>query len=444
MYKVKITILVLFISFLGINVATAQNPLIMDQFTADPTARVFDGKVYVYPSHDVNCGTDWFCMKDYHVFSSENLIDWTDHGVIVDQKEVEWVNSTGNSMWAPDAIEKDGKYYFYFPSVADTNSGERGFKIGVAVSDNPYGPFEPEKTPIEGISGIDPGIFIDNDGQAYISWSGRGNLVIAKLKDNMKELASEPVVVEGVPKTGLSEGPFMFERNGIYYFTYPLVIEKTEALVYATGDNPLGPFEYKGVFMDEHPSSCWTNHHSMIEYKDQWYLFYHHNDLSPDFDKNRSIRAEKLYFNEDGTIQKVIPTLRGVGITPATHKIQIDRYSVISTTGAAISFNNPEKTFDGWKTELTKENGWVRYNDVDFGDAALKGVTIRASSESGATLEVIMTNSIETKRFSVTIPASNDWNLVETLVDDLPSGIQHIKVVLTSENTAYVDWVQFN
>lgn len=289
MYKVKITILVLFISFLGINVATAQNPLIMDQFTADPTARVFDGKVYVYPSHDVNCGTDWFCMKDYHVFSSENLIDWTDHGVIVDQKEVEWVNSTGNSMWAPDAIEKDGKYYFYFPSVADTNSGERGFKIGVAVSDNPYGPFEPEKTPIEGISGIDPGIFIDNDGQAYISWSGRGNLVIAKLKDNMKELASEPVVVEGVPKTGLSEGPFMFERNGIYYFTYPLVIEKTEALVYATGDNPLGPFEYKGVFMDEHPSSCWTNHHSMIEYKDQWYLFYHHNDLSPDFDKNRSI-----------------------------------------------------------------------------------------------------------------------------------------------------------
>ncbi len=424
--------------------AFSQNPLIMDQFTADPTARVFEGKVYVYPSHDVNCGTDWFCMKDYHVFSSENLIDWTDHGKILDQKDVAWVNPEANSMWAPDAIEKDGKYYFYFPSIADTNSGYFGFRIGVAVSDTPYGPFEPEDKPIEGVSGIDPGLFIDHDGQAYISWSGRGNLYIAKLKDNMKELDSEPLIVENVPRTGLREGPFMFEREGIYYFTYPLVIEKTEALVYAMGDNPLGPFEYKGVFMDEHPSSCWTNHHSMVEYKGQWYLFYHHNDLSPDFDKNRSIRAEKISFNEDGTIRKVLPTHRGVGITPATHEIQIDRYSVISSTGAAISFNDPENTFDGWKTDLTGQNGWIRYNDVDFGEDALSNFTAKVHSPTGATLEVIMTNSRETKRFTVEVPAGDSWEMVETPVEDLPTGIQHVKVVLNSEGEAHIDWIQFN
>src|SRR5690625_636949 len=96
--------------------AAAQNPLSVDQFTADPTARVFEGRVYVYPSHDVDCGTDWFCMKDYHVYSSENLVDWTDHGVILDQKDVPWVDATSNTMWAPDAHYANGKYYFYFPS----------------------------------------------------------------------------------------------------------------------------------------------------------------------------------------------------------------------------------------------------------------------------------------------------------------------------------------
>ena len=200
-------------------------------------------------------------------------------------------------MWAPDCVFKNGKYYFYFPAT----SKERGRKIGVAVSDKPYGPFKPEAKPIEGVDGIDPCVFIDKDGKAYLYYS-MNKIFVAKLKDNMLELDSKPQVIENLPKTGLLEGPFVFERNGIYYLTYPHVQNKIERLEYSTGNSPMGPFKPAGVIMDESPTGCWTNHHSIVEYKGQWYLFYHDKDLSPNFDKNRSMRADYLSFNEDGTI----------------------------------------------------------------------------------------------------------------------------------------------
>ena len=201
-------------------------------------------------------------------------------------------------MWAPECVYKNGKYYFYFPSTPK-GEGKRGFSIGVAIADKPYGPFTPQATPIEGVNGIDPCVLIDKDGQAYIYWSGRG-MSVAKLKDNMLELASEPMQIQGLPE-GFKEGPFAFERNGKYYFTFPWVKEKTEVLAYAMGDNPMGPFEFKGIIMDESPTDCWTNHHSLVEYKGQWYLFYHHNDYSPEFDKNRSARVDSLFFNPSNT-----------------------------------------------------------------------------------------------------------------------------------------------
>jgi hypothetical protein len=181
-------------------------------------------------------------------------------------------------------------------------------------------------------------------------------IFVAKLKENMLELESEPKVIDNLPQKGLIEGPFVFKRNGIYYLTYPHVQNKTERLEYAIGSSPMGPFEHKGVIMDESSSGCWTNHHSIVEYQGQWYLFYHDKDLSPDFDKNRSIKADYLTFNNDGTIQKVIPTLRGVGITDALFEIQIDRYSAISSEGVTISFVDTQKKQKGWKTILTAQD----------------------------------------------------------------------------------------
>ena len=442
--------LIFSLAVMGANSLSAQNPIVRDQFSADPTARVFNGKVYVFPSHDIltpegkGLRKDWFCMADYHVFSSENLTDWTDHGMIVSQNKVAWVDSTSYSMWAPDCIVRNGKYYFYFPAnkkVADAN-GRKGFGVGVAIADKPEGPYTPLPEPIKGVNGIDPNVFIDKDGQAYIYWA-MGNIVVAKLKDNMTELASEPQIIANLPQKGLKEGPFLFERNNIYYLTIPHVENKIERLEYAIGDNPMGPFKMAGVVMDESPVNCWTNHQSFVEYKEQWYLFYHHNDYSPKFDKNRSIRVDSLSFNADGTIRKVIPTLRGVGVSLATNKIEIDRYSNKSETGSSIAFVDSTNTFNGWKTILDSKGAWVKYNAVDFGKEKLKTVEVKAMSVNGGILQVRLDKADGPVIAEVKIPKSSGWNPVEAKVSKFQAGIHNLVVVLKDENRVEVDWVKF-
>lgn len=418
----------------------AQNPIITGQFTADPTARVFEGKLYLYPSHDIPSPVErlkeWFCMADYHVFSSENLVDWTDHGMILSQEDVPWVDPESYSMWAPDCVYKDGKYYFYFPA---SPKGKKGFNVGVAIADKPYGPFKPLPEPIKGVGGIDPCVLLDTDGQAYLYWSGRG-LNVAKLKDNMTELASEPVLVADV-EDGFKEGPFAFKRNGKYYLTYPWVKDKTECLAYAMSDNPMGPFEYKGIIMEQSPTGCWTNHHSLVEYKGQWYLFYHHNDYSPEFDKNRSVRADSLTFNPDGTIQLVTPTLRGVGITDAGKAIQLDRYSAISQEGASIDYINQANKFDGWKVLFNRKDAWVSYNRVDFGNQEWQKVDARVLSSAGGTLGVYANEKMIAE---IEVPASvSEWKTLSVPVEVAQAGIQDLRVSLVKGNDVQLDWIRF-
>jgi Glycosyl hydrolases family 43/Carbohydrate binding module (family 6) len=426
----------------------AQNPIVRTLFSADPSARVFGDKVYVFPSHDILATEGkgrlkWFCMEDYHVFSSSNLTDWTDHGVIVTQNKVPWVRPNSYSMWAPDCIECNGKYYFYFPtSPKDTTTYGRGFTVGVAVADKPEGPYTPEATPIKGVHGIDPNVFIDKDGQAYLYWSA-GNIYGAKLKANMLELDSKVDTLGALPTKGLKEGPYLFERNGIYYLTYPHVENKTERLEYAIGDNPLGPFKFAGVIMDESASGCWTNHHSFINFKNQWYLFYHDKDYSPGFDKLRSIRADSLFFNADGTIKKVIPTLRGIGISDAKKEIQLDRYTAISKEGASIDFIDTTNRFLGWKTIFNKPGVWEQYNTVDFGKKALKSVLVNAISENGGTLQ-IRTGSVDGPIVAeVQIPKSSGWKFTKSAVVKVPKGIQNLFVTLKDDKQVSVDWIRF-
>ncbi|WP_297098609.1 family 43 glycosylhydrolase [uncultured Draconibacterium sp.] len=448
--KNKINLIFAFIcvvSMCSMKSTSAQNPFIRDQFTADPSARVFNGKVYVFPSHDIQAPEgnglrkDWFCMEDYHVFSSENLTDWTDHGMIVSQYDADWVDATSYSMWAPDCVERNGKYYFYFPSntKADGPSGERGFGIGVAVADKPEGPYVPQEKNIEGVHGIDPNVLIDKDGQAYLYWS-QGNIFVAKLKDNMLELDSEPMIIPNLPEEGLKEGPWVFERNDKYYLTFPHVENKTERLEYAIGDHPMGPFEMTGVIMDESPVGCWTNHHSVIEYKDQWYLFYHHNDYSPQFDKNRSVRIDSLFFNADGTIQKVAPTLRGVGVTPSNSNIEIDRYSAKSEN-ASIEFLNPENTFDGWKTIFEKKGDWISYNSVDFKKKP-KTIQVRVKADNGGVIQVVSDN--ENVIAKIEVPANNGWKTIETKTLKSVKGVHNLKVEHISNDPVEIDWIQFD
>ncbi len=465
----KLTILSTAVLCLAAVAANAQNPIIRDQFTADPTARVFNNKVYLYPSHDIvppaGQRADWFCMEDYHVFSSENLTDWTDHGIIVTQNKVPWVRPDSYSMWAPDCVEKDGKYYFYFPSTP--KGAMRGFGVGVAVADSPEGPFVCEPEPIKGINGIDPCVLLASDGNAYIFW-GPGRC--AKLKPNMKELADDTPTekvkwgehefeMKGVNclkdlPNRQAEGPFAFEANGWYYLTYPYVREKTEVLAYAMSKHPMGPYEYKGLIMAEHDNGCWTNHHSIINYKGQWYLFYHRNWLSPRDDKRRSVCIEKLSFNTDGTIREVMPTLRGVGINKATEKIEVDRFNSASSdvTEALIDTVN---TFRGYQTTLPKKGSWLQYNDVDFAgiestaylivNAKAGGNTefcIREKSPKGKVIARIPMNVI-TQMGTFRRDQSGQWLTQTVALEYVPQGVTNLVVTCEGDADVSINWVQF-
>ena len=419
-------------------ILTGTNPIITGQFTADPTARVFEGKIYMYPSHDIpsvithHDGSAWFSMPDYHVFSSEDLASWTDHGVILRQEDVPWGKPDAYAMWAPDCVQKDGKYYFYFP---DAPVAGWGFGIGVAVADNPEGPFTPQQKPIEGVVGIDPCVMIDDDGKAYIYWSGMG-LRGCRLADNMLELEGEQVRLDEPLPEGFKEGPFAFKRNGRYYLTYPWVRKDTEALAYAMSDNPLGPFEYKGIIMKESPTGCWTNHHSLVEYKGEWYLFYHHNDYSPHFDKNRSARIDRVFFNEDGTIQEVVPTHRGVGPVKASSKVHIDRYSSIE--GARIEYVDTTDYFKGWKTVFAKSGDNICFNDLDFGRKAPKTVSLRVKAQAGGRLAL---TAGETAEFD--IPQSAEWIELTCRMPFKVKNMHNIKVELVSDTEIEIDWITF-
>jgi hypothetical protein len=432
------------LALMSATAAFATNPLIMDQFTADPTARVFQGRIYVYPSHDIKAPPgykgrpNWFVMEDYHVFSSENLTDWTDHGVIVRQTEVPWADPTAYAMWAPDSVFKDGKYYFYFPAIAKSG----GFQIGVAIADEPYGPFKPASAPIEAVKGIDPSVLIDKDGSAYLFYS-LNKIFVAKLKPNMQEIDGEPSVIANLPTKGLLEGPFVFERNGLYYLTYPHVENKTERLEYATSTSAMGPFKPAGVILDESASGCWTVHHSILEYQGQWYLFYHDKDLSPSFDKNRAIRADKLFFNADGTIQKVIPTLRGVGLVEAKNPIQIDRYSGKSDEGIAVSFLDAANPHAGWKTTFSAAKSWVRFNEVDFARGAQKTIDVRAKAAGASALEIRLDGQDGPVIGRVEVGPGTEWRTASAAAKGLPAGIHDLVVTQVGAGTVEVDWVSF-
>jgi hypothetical protein len=436
---------------IGEKIIFSQNPFIMNQFTADPSAHVFGGRVYVYPSHDIpapdgkGLRKDWFCMEDYHVFSSDNLTEWTDHGVILSQYVVPWVDTTTYSFWAPDCIERNGKYYLYFPALSrekDSVSGRNLFRIGVAIADRPEGPFTPLPQPIKGVMGIDPCVFVDNDGQAYLYWSLR-HIFVAKLKENMTELASDPQIIANLPEKGLKEGPWVFERNGWYYLTFPHVEHHIERLEYAMSKSPVGPFQWTGVIMDESPMNCWTNHHSILEFKGQWYLFYHQNALSPHFDKNRSICIDSLFFNADGTIRKVVPTHRGVGLTKASRRIEIDRYSKISDSDVSIAFNDSTNTFDGWKAILHGKKAWIQYNGVDFESKNYKNLTIRCSATHGGVVEIKINRLDSPPIARIVIQPGSQWQVIKSKVSALKQGVINLIVTTADDRKVEIDWLSF-
>ncbi len=313
-------------------------PLITQIYTADPSAHVFNGKIYVYPSHDIDAGVpaddlgSHFAMRDYHVLSMDAIGGPViDNGVALDIKDVPWA---GRQMWAPDAAEKGGKYYLYFP-VKDKQDV---FRIGAAVSDKPAGPFKAQPEPIKGTYSIDPAVFKDSDGKFYMYfggiWGGQlqrwatGSYIakdvypakdqpalsakVARLGDDMVSFAEAPKDVvltdeAGKPLTYGDSGRRFFEAswmhkyNGTYYFSYST--GDTHFIMYATSTSPYGPFTVRGKVLE--PVLGWTNHHSIVEFKGKWYLFYHDAQLSGGQTHLRNIKVTELKYRADGSIETV-------------------------------------------------------------------------------------------------------------------------------------------
>ncbi|MDR1723762.1 MAG: glycoside hydrolase N-terminal domain-containing protein [Tannerella sp.] len=307
------------LTIVAANICRAQNnPFIRDLYTADPSAHVWaDGRLYVYPSHDIDPPRGCDLMDRYHVYSTDDMVNWTDHGEILNSSQVPWGRKEGGFMWAPDAAYKNGTYYFYFPhpSGADWNNT---WKVGVATSKSPVADFKVQGyfAGIDSFAMIDPCVFVDTDGDAYFYYGGGAKCKGGKLKDNMTELAAPLQDMTGLED--FHEAAWVFKRNGIYYMLYADNSRGHNKLRYATSDKPLGPWTSKGVALDGVSSD--TNHGSIVEYKGQWYLFYHTCDISGQGNL-RSICYDKLDFNDDGTIRKVIPT---VGLEAGLRKNEIN------------------------------------------------------------------------------------------------------------------------
>ncbi|HEX2731639.1 MAG TPA: glycoside hydrolase family 43 protein [Polyangiaceae bacterium] len=317
-------------------------PLVRDLFTADPSAHVFDGRLYVYPSHDIEANVpeddlgSHFDMRDYHVYSmaapGEAVVD---HGVALEISQIPWAQ---RQLWAPDAARKAGKYYLYFP--AKDHAGV--FRIGVAISDNPQGPFTAEPEAIAGTFSIDPAVFEDSDGSHYLYfggiWGGQlqrwnsGAYVaedrypaaeataimpkVARLAQDMKSLSEAPrdillldeagkPLLAGDNERRFFEASWLHKHNGVYYYSYST--GDTHNIVYATGNSPYGPFTVRGKVLE--PVLGWTNHHSIVEFRGKWYLFYHDVELSGKTHL-RNIKLTELRHRADGSIETIDPFVR--------------------------------------------------------------------------------------------------------------------------------------
>lgn len=289
------------------------NPFVRHMYTADPSAHVWaDGRLYVYASHDIAPPRGCDLMDQYHVFSTGDMVTWKDHGEILRASEVPWGRPEGGFMWAPDCAFSNGKYYFYFPHPSGTE-WNKTWKVGIAVSDSPADGFKTEgylELGDDNFAMIDPCVFTDDDGRAYFYYGGGGRCAGAPLKANMTELAEPLTFMEGLDD--FHEATWVFKRDGVYYLTYSdnhrVGRRGANRLHYATGNSPLGPWTPRGVYLDS--TDCDTSHGSVVEYKGKWYAFYHNCTISGQGNL-RSICVDELFFNEDGTIQKVVQTLDG-------------------------------------------------------------------------------------------------------------------------------------
>ncbi len=293
--------------------AKAGNPIITSVYTADPAPHVWPGddRLWLYTTHDEPDATS-HATVDYHVFSSTDLVTWIDYGQVLHLKDVSWASE---NAWATDAVLWKGVYYFVFCAKHKANGV---YRTGLATSDRPEGPFK-DAGFIQGVEwGQDPAVFIDN-GKPYLYWGSGAKAYVAELNDDLKGIIPGSIKTLSAQLTNVYEGPWVHKHNGKYYLSYPGLVnnEWPELMYYATSDNPLGPFAFQGEYMGKFPSMAGTNHGGFVEFKGEWYAFYHAAWVSNGNGYRRNVHIERAHHNPDGSIAPIMPTKEGVAAAGA-------------------------------------------------------------------------------------------------------------------------------
>ncbi|WP_437280560.1 glycoside hydrolase family 43 protein [Sorangium sp. So ce375] len=377
--------------------ARADNPIVQTSYTADPAPMVHEGRLYLYTSHDEDVTVkDFYTMNDWRLYSTTDMVNWTDHGTPAGYKTFSW--GTGDA-WAPQGIARNGKYYLYVPLNNNT-----GAKIGVGVSDNVAGPFMDPlgKALAQKDSGnIDPTVFVDDDGQAYMYW-GNGTLRYVKLNSDMISTSGN---ITNVSLNGFTEGPWLHKRGSLYYMVYA-AIAGSEKISYATSNSPTGPWNIRGDIMDA--GRTFTNHPGVVDYKGHSYFFYHNSALPGGNNYKRSVCVEEFTYGADGSIPKLTMSTNGPSAVAT-----LDPFKQVEAETIAFS--------SGLKTEVCTDTGagmnvtsisngdYIKVKDVDFLDGVTSFEARVSSAASNAKIELHLDSQNGTLLGTCDVSGATSW-----------------------------------
>lgn len=420
--------LLLFVAFICLSVTIcAQNPIVQTHFTPDPAPMIYKDSVYLYTGDDVP-GYPFYYMTKWRVASSADMVNWTDRGVPLTLESFSWAI---DRAWASQCIERNGKFYWYICAQTDQNN----MAIGVAVADNPAGPFKDAigKPLITTGSwyNIDPTTFIDDDGQAYLYW-GNPKLYYVKLNKDMISYSGEIVEIpqsaasfggvknaagNGNQQTGNSqngqnkdlyvEGPWFYKRNGRYYLMYAGMEDRVECLSYAMSEGPTGPWKYQGKIMAKQPTNSFTNHGGIIDFKGHSYLFYHTGLLKGGGSYGRSTAVESFNYNTDGSIPAIDISVTGVEPLGALNPYQrVEAETIAMAENCKTDQNDATGVFvSGIRT-----GGWIKVRAVDFGNVSPKTFTASLATGLGGGIFEVHADSIGGPKLAViNIQRTGGW-----------------------------------
>ncbi|MBE5927975.1 MAG: carbohydrate-binding protein [Lachnospiraceae bacterium] len=458
-------------------VAEADNPIVQTFYTSDPAPFVAsDNVLYVITDHDediiengYNADYKFFTMREWRAYSTTDMVNWRDHGVIMKLEDVSWANMDDRRAWAPQVVERDGKYYMYFPCVISaeynaTHNDGGYFGVGVAVADNPTGPYRDaiNKPFVGGGSGdIDPTVYVDDDGQAYLYWC-QNPIKYVKLNDDMISYSGQPVVQQAgsIGLQGYVEGPWFYARTNdegkkLYYMMYAGHGSNGENMQYATSDSPTGPWTHKGSILemenfaavdDGKGHSSFTIHGGAIDYKDHSYLFYHNGALAGGEGYHRSASVEEFEYNPDGTIPQMRMSLNGVkAIDTLNPYQQVEAETICWEYGVKTVEEPKEDGPQGVTVYNMHDNDYIKVESVDFGEegadtftAAVKDV----KADANASIEVFIrdNDSVENMNYMNIFDLLTNGDKVATVnVDNTTDEYKEFTVKLDTKITGVHD-----